>query len=245
MEVNMEEQWKPIPGFEGYEVSDRGRVRSYWERRGRGKGNGKGCDFFISDEPQRIMSTNGRIGRTGYPAVNLKGNVYPVHRLVLLAFVGPLPDGLESRHLDGNPENNKLSNLCYGTASENTNDMYEHLDHERFRKLTNKEAASMRRMAANGATKQELADTFGVSGYTVTKICLGRAYDDASGPIVRRITRKSVKLTDEQVVEIRRKLKAGAVGRDLAYQYDVSESMISRIKSGERRENCYAKTNQD
>lgn len=34
------------------------------------------------------------------------------------AFVGPRPEGLEVRHLDGDPSNNVLSNLTYGTRSD-------------------------------------------------------------------------------------------------------------------------------
>lgn len=44
---------------------------------------------------------------------------YYVHRLVGEAFLGPLPPGLETRHGPGGKTDNRLSNLCYGTASEN------------------------------------------------------------------------------------------------------------------------------
>ncbi len=45
-----------------------------------------------------------------------------VHQLVLEAFVGPCPSGLECRHLDGNPDNNQLENLRWGTRLENMAD---------------------------------------------------------------------------------------------------------------------------
>jgi hypothetical protein len=50
------------------------------------------------------------------------GKSYRVHRLVLEAFIGPLPDGMEVRHLDDDPNNNHLTNLVYGTRSENMHD---------------------------------------------------------------------------------------------------------------------------
>ena len=59
-----------------------------------------------------------------------------VHQLVLVAFVGPCPKGMECRHLDGNPENNHLSNLCWGTKSENRIDL---LKHETCTSYLNKE----------------------------------------------------------------------------------------------------------
>ena len=42
------------------------------------------------------------------------------------AFVGPCPEGQEVRHLDGDPTNNAINNLAYGTGSENKRDMYLH-----------------------------------------------------------------------------------------------------------------------
>jgi hypothetical protein len=49
-----------------------------------------------------------------------------VHTLVLEAFVGPRPDGMVTRHLDGDPSNNRLSNIAYGTPRENSLDRVRH-----------------------------------------------------------------------------------------------------------------------
>lgn len=49
-----------------------------------------------------------------------------VHRLVLETYVGPCPPGMECRHLDGNPANNSLDNLTWGTCSENHGDSIAH-----------------------------------------------------------------------------------------------------------------------
>jgi hypothetical protein len=49
-----------------------------------------------------------------------------VHRLVLEAFVGPNPEGMVCRHLDGNPRNNHVGNLAWGTHVENGADQYTH-----------------------------------------------------------------------------------------------------------------------
>ena len=46
-------------------------------------------------------------------------STFRVHRLVLEAFVGPCPAGLECRHLDTDPLNNRLENLVWGTREEN------------------------------------------------------------------------------------------------------------------------------
>lgn len=57
-----------------------------------------------------------------------------VHRLILEAFDGPCPDGMEARHLNGNKLDNRLRNLAWGTRKENMQDRTKHgtakLSHE-------------------------------------------------------------------------------------------------------------------
>lgn len=116
------EVWRAVPGYvEGsYEVSDLGRVRS--------------LDRITSHGHRRrgVILKPIRHER-GYPMVNLwHSNVQRmqlVHRLVLLAFVGPSPDGLEARHGDGDPTNAALTNLSWGTHSENEFDKVDHGTH--------------------------------------------------------------------------------------------------------------------
>lgn len=108
------EIWLPIPGFEGhYEVSDHGRIRSL-DRRGL---DGR---RLVGRVMRQTMSA------AGYRHVNLvrDGAHYTqlVHRAVLLAFVGPCPKGMETRHLDNDPANNARTNLEWSTHSTNNRD---------------------------------------------------------------------------------------------------------------------------
>ena len=73
-------------------------------------------------------------GKGGYPRATLyrfangryeRQQLY-VHALMLAAFVGPRPEGMVTRHSDGNPANNRLTNLCYGTPAENAADRIRH-----------------------------------------------------------------------------------------------------------------------
>jgi len=100
-----QEEWRAIPGYPDYLVSDHGRVRSL--RRG----------------APRIL--RGGYSR-GYPTANIYGRTVRVHQLVLFAFVGPRPRGGECLHGDGNPHNNRLENLRWGTRGENIKDAVEH-----------------------------------------------------------------------------------------------------------------------
>lgn len=108
--VAPEERWLPVVGWDGlYEVSDQGRVLSV--RTG-------------------LMKSLAVHTISGYHMVTLKSNgrrkTYHVHRLVLDAFVGPLPDGLVSCHNNGDPQDNRLANLRYDTPSANNFDKVRH-----------------------------------------------------------------------------------------------------------------------
>jgi hypothetical protein len=51
---------------------------------------------------------------------------WTVHALVLLAHTGPRPEGMVVRHLNGDPADNRLANLAYGTYVENQADAVRH-----------------------------------------------------------------------------------------------------------------------
>jgi hypothetical protein len=108
-----DEQWLPVPSYEGmYSVSDQGRVRSEPRLDSKGRRN-KG----------KILK--GGL-RGGWPIVLLADNcvnkMFSVHSLVLAAFVGPRPEGQVVRHLNDDPLDNWLENLEYGTAAQNAED---------------------------------------------------------------------------------------------------------------------------
>lgn len=60
--------------------------------------------------------------------LSLAGVVRPrlVHHLVAEAFIGPRPEGMEIRHLDGVRTHNWVENLAYGTHADNMQDMLQH-----------------------------------------------------------------------------------------------------------------------
>ena len=95
----MEEIWRPIPGYERYELSNLGRVRS---KRG-----------------IRKLFTN----PNGYAHVVIHGggklHTLKIHRLVARVFVPGEAPGLDVCHIDGDKLNNAATNLRWGTRSEN------------------------------------------------------------------------------------------------------------------------------
>lgn len=125
----MSEEWREIPGWEGfYAVSTLGRVKGLprtIQHRGR-----------LIRIPERIMKQHVNAG--GYLNVWLsrdgRGRRVMVHRIALLAFVGPPPEGTEGCHNDGVCTNNKLSNLRWDTRSANQRDLVAHGNHAHARK---------------------------------------------------------------------------------------------------------------
>lgn len=121
-----EETWKPIPGWEGYySVSDHGRVRS--ERRT--VKTEKGQRTFRPQLIKQAAKDSGHLQVGLYK--NGKGKTRKVHQLVMEAFVGPIGPGHEIRHLNGDPTDNRVGNLAFGTRSENTQDSVRHGTHNR------------------------------------------------------------------------------------------------------------------
>jgi hypothetical protein len=120
------ETWKPIPSCIGYEASNLGNIRSFIKKIYK-KGK-KGIETIIADCPQTILSPF--IPKTGYKIVLIykdkKRRHKLVHRLVLEAFNGPCPPGLEACHNDGNRINNHIDNLRYDTRINNFKDKYAH-----------------------------------------------------------------------------------------------------------------------
>lgn len=122
----MKEIWKAVVGLEGrYEVSDRGRVRSV-PRRLHIRASWRRPAHWRSYRGKLLRP--GRYTSSGHVAVVLGHGAHgsPVHLLVLAAFIGPLPPGKETRHLNGVADDNRLENLCYGTRSENMKDAWAH-----------------------------------------------------------------------------------------------------------------------
>jgi NUMOD4 motif/HNH endonuclease len=113
------ERWLPVPGYEDlYEASDLGRVRSL-------RRNG------LILKPS-YSNTGGYALVLLYSAGHGSGQY--IHRLVATAFIGPCPDGMETRHRDNDPTNNALTNLIWGTSGENKLDQVGHGTHPEARR---------------------------------------------------------------------------------------------------------------
>jgi len=172
------EEWRPIPGWP-YEASNRGRVRR--------------STPYRSTHVGRILRP--KTDRYGYLCVRLCSGIqkdFPVHTLVLLAFVGPPPHpSMQTRHLDGVQTNNTPDNLAWGTPQENIDDRARHGRwHPPSAKLTAEQVTEMRalhlaatrgRSRAPRGTIPRLAARFNISAAQVENILYGVSWQSVGG----------------------------------------------------------------
>jgi hypothetical protein len=104
MNIDNIEEWVLIVGFGGYSVSNQGQVRN--------------------DQTGRILrhDVNGGYRRVSLSNQGIVTRVF-VHRLVVQAFTGPIPEGHGVDHIDHNPNNNTVSNLRIVSRSENNRNL--------------------------------------------------------------------------------------------------------------------------
>lgn len=172
VDVQSTVRYRPVKGFRRYKVGDDG---SAW----RVKKDGIW---------RKLKQTKTATGYVRYGLHQHKKTTYIYgHRLVLEAFVGPCPPGMECRHLDGDPGNNRLTNLAWGTPKDNAADKVKHgtinvgksynrgtdhptvvLDEERVRRI--------RKSLADGTTQAEVARSEGVSYGCIADIRHGRSW---------------------------------------------------------------------
>lgn len=230
---------RDLPGFPGYRVDTLGQV---WTNRYL-------CRRQVPYDPTtpyRLRKLTPIVSGHLQVAIQRNGREYNlnVHRLVLEAFVGPQPPGMECRHLDGNPANNRIENLVWGTRKENFADRTRHgVDNAGERnhraKLTDAQVIEIRQRYAGGGVKQaELAAMYGVRVPAISNLLTGKTYVEAGGPVIRPQTcaasgHRNAKLTAVLIAEIYQRVRQpGVRHRALADEYGVSEATISRIRNG-------------
>lgn len=175
----MTEEWREIPEWPLYEVSSDGRVRSWkmW-----------GSVTRKLDKPRYLKPSKDKDGYLfvrlvdGGPRRNRR-----VHGLVLRAFVGPPPSGHVGCHGNAVRDDNRLSNLRWGTPQDNADDRAKHGNNRGLigelsgtSKLTWTAVAEIRAARKDGAHLAELAAEYGVSEAAISMAARGITWRDAA-----------------------------------------------------------------
>lgn len=149
-------KWHYIPGLEGYQVTATGNIRN--------SNTGRELKLMTNDGGHLYFLPH-------------RGIKYFAHRAVLEAFVGQRPQGMQCRHLNGNPKDNRLENLCWGTAQENSDDRRLHGtlpvgERSGTHKLTEVDVLEIRKLYMK-ISLRKLAAHYGVSHTAIRRAAIG------------------------------------------------------------------------
>lgn len=208
-----EEIWAPFPIAEFskvYKISNYGRIqRIVSADRGIAK-----AGLILSAKP----ATNGYI-KVGLRC-GKKRKFFLVHRMVLLAFVGEPKEGEEACHFDGNRGNPRLSNLRWDIHKNNGQDMIRHgrvySGHDHWTAKSNH-----RPWAGDNHWSKRNPE----------KLSRGDKHHSRTHPesLARGEKSPNHKLTNDGVIEIRRRYKNGITQVQLAKIYGVNQTIISDV----------------
>ena len=161
-----------IPGFHGYRARSDGSIWSHRHSR--------------FTQWRRLKPHINKDGHACYRLYDGSGNgIWKFgHQLVLMAFVGPCPAGMEGCHGDGNPANNQLSNLRWDTKKSNAEDCIRHgkrprgEEHGRA-KIVESQIKDIVGMIKCGHSYAEVGRTYNISPIQVRRIYLGLQWKHA------------------------------------------------------------------
>lgn len=157
------EVWREVPGFNEYEVSDLGNVRSI----------------------KTSKHLKPHIDRGGYLRVSLHREkasyTCGVHRLVLMAFVGSPGEGMQGAHQNGIRTDARLENLAWKTVKENCRDKIRHGtllcgEAHRNSKYRAVDVERMQDMARSGVSHREIGALFGSQKDHICRILGGKTW---------------------------------------------------------------------
>jgi HNH endonuclease len=166
-------EYREVAGFPEYRVGNDGSV---WTCRGRGGLRGRRTNVW---RRRRLKRT-----KDGYLRATLfnqdGAKEIGVSTLVMTAFVGPCPDGMQACHENGIRDDNRPSNLRWDTPKGNLDDMVRHGtrmygERNHKAKLTAAQVIEMRTLRATiRISFQKLAQRFGVSKHQTRLIIANR-----------------------------------------------------------------------
>lgn len=205
------ERWLPAPGFLDYWVSNLGRVGS--------------TKLYHGSTKFRVLSQV-RNPKHGYMQVQFrdaegKRRHLRVHRLVGDAFLGPIHEGMLTRHLNGDQTDNRLDNLRHGTPAENNADTVLHHRHQ----------AQQNELCSRGHEYDKVR----IEGGRQQRACRQCASIRANLRRRARGIKPLSTVSDEDALVVISRANAGERQADLAAEYGISAALVSMWRTGKAR----------
>lgn len=160
------EVWKDIPGFPGYQLSNLGNLRSFLKRGLSKRTEPKCLKLFKRGKNNRYWTA------VLLDPMTRKSRSFTLHRLLWQIFIGPIPDGMQIDHINGDSFDNRLENLRLGSHQQNN-----------FNKRRLKKSGFKGVYKARGARWEAKIAHNGISHYLgtfPTEIEAARAYNEAA-----------------------------------------------------------------
>ena len=199
--------WRPHPERPEYLISDEGDVWSQPRTRRCGWGRTRS----VRGRFLRRVKNKGKLTVTLSP-----GGPQNIGRVVLRAFVGPAPAGMECCHNNGDHTDNRVANLRWGTKSDNSQDRLKH--------------------GYKPDMAPALAGRWSDPGSRALHSAAVSGDKNASRRHPERLKRGTdhpgAKLTDDDVREIRRRV-SHETHTAVAADFGVARTLIGRIVRGE------------
>lgn len=156
---NAEEIWKDIPNYEGYQISNKGSIRSFK----------RSVHTNLAPKVLKLI-INDRYIYVG-AQVNKKRRNIPAHRAVAMAFIPNPLNKPQVNHINGIKHDNRVENLEWCTNAENiahavNTGLSRKGEQINFSKLTNEQVLKIREMASQGIKLKEIVKEIGVVGYS-------------------------------------------------------------------------------
>lgn len=224
-------EYRLIPTFPEYQIGDDGSLWSKYQ---------PGTHAITGEWYPRKWAKS----TAGYPHVVLsrdkKLHGRFIHRLVLEAFVGPCPAGMEGRHLDGNKHNARLSNLEWSTHVDNEADKVRHGtlqagDRQVMSVLREADVKDILALYDTGKhTQVAIATKYGVSSSTICGITRGRSWRHSGNRGVGRDVRRGsnhhvAKLDEAAVLKAFKLYKQGYYRHEIGLHLGVSVGAIQSL----------------
>lgn len=154
-------RWRLVVGFPKYLISNHGQVKTRHKR-------SRSVDGYL----KLVTDSDGYLIAGLWNDSTKKQERHFVHKLVLEAFVGPRPEGMQACHGQGGNQDNRVTNLRWGTPKSNHADAVKSGTHtgfqkagegNHFAKMTDAKVAELKRLRAEGWKLADLAERFGIS----------------------------------------------------------------------------------
>ncbi len=211
---------KKIPDFERYEIDRYGSV------------------FSMIKTPETLLKL--KRTRKCYLTVRIMSNngtkkTLSVHRLVAKLFIENPENKPQVNHVDGNKQNNHVSNLEWCTARENVRHAYASgLVKVGIENIKNRfsdfDIKTMKEMFDSGRSVRSIGKHFGVGHKHISMILKGEIYTNSSIKKTKNLVKPKFTYNETMVMKSMR--KDGCSYRKIAEKFNSTHSTIKRYIDG-------------